>query len=66
MKVSLYENNAAVNSFEWGIEETSTVLCIGLETHSVAKQVSVVDGWVKIKILLMVQLKGLTAKLKLM
>ena len=43
-----------------------TVMCISLETRSVAKQVSVVVGWVKIKILLMAQLKGLTAKLKLM
>ena len=32
----------------------------------VAKQVSVAVGWVKIKILLMAQLKGLTAKFKLM
>ena len=32
----------------------------------VAKQVSVEVGWVKIKILLMAQLKGLTAKFKLM
>ena len=32
----------------------------------VAKQVSVAVGWVKIKTLLMAQLKGLTAKFKLM
>ena len=43
-----------------------TVVCISLETRSVAKQVSVAVGWVKIKILLMAQLKGLTAKFKLM
>ena len=36
------------------------------QTRSVAKQVSVAVGWVKIKILLMAQLKGLTAKFKLM
>ena len=45
---------------------TGTVVCISLETRSVAKQLSVVVGWVKIKILLMAQLKGLTAKFKLM
>ena len=44
----------------------ATVVCISLETRSVAKQVSVAVGWVKIKILLMAQLKGLTAKFKLM
>ena len=44
----------------------TTVVCISLETRSVAKQVSVAVGWVKIKILLMAQLKGLTAKFKLM
>ena len=44
----------------------STVVCISLETRSVAKQVSVAVGWVKIKISLMAQLKGLTAKFKLM
>ena len=44
----------------------STVVCISLETRSVAKQMSVAVGWVKIKILLMAQLKGLTAKFKLM
>ena len=32
----------------------------------VAKQVSVAVGWVKIEISLMAQLKGLTAKFKLM
>ena len=44
----------------------ATVVCISLETRSVAKQVSVAVGWVKIKISLMAQLKGLTAKFKLM
>ena len=43
-----------------------TVVCISLETRSVAKQVSVAVGWDKIKISLMAQLKGLTAKFKLM
>ena len=41
-----------------------TVVCISLETRSVAKQVSVAVGWVKTKILLMAQLKGLKAKFK--
>ena len=45
---------------------TCTVLCISLETRSVARQTSVAAGWVKIKILSMAQLKGLTAKFKLM
>ena len=44
----------------------STVVLIRDQTRSVAKQVSVVVGWVKIKISLMAQLKGLTAKFKLM
>ena len=44
----------------------SIVVCISLEMRSVAKQVSVAIGWVKIKISLMAQLKGLTAKFKLM
>ena len=43
-----------------------TVVCISLEMRSVAKQVSVAVGWVKIGISLMAQLKGLTAKFKLM
>ena len=43
-----------------------TVVCISLETRSVAKQVSVAVGWVKIKISIMARLKGLTAKFKLM
>ena len=43
-----------------------TVICKSLHTASVAKQVSVAVGWVKIKFLLMAQLKGLTAKFKLM
>ena len=46
--------------------DSVTVVCISLETRSVAKQVSVAVGWVKIKISLMAQLKGLTAKFKLM
>ena len=46
--------------------EYHTVVCISLEMHSVAKQVSVSVGWVKIKTSLMAQLKGLTAKFKLM
>ena len=44
----------------------STVVLIRDQTRSVAKQVSVAVGWVKIEILLMAQLKGLTAKFKLM
>ena len=44
----------------------STVVLIRDQTRSVAKQVSVAVGWVKIKISLMAQLKGLTAKFKLM
>ena len=44
----------------------STVVLIRDQTRSVAKQVSVAVGWVKMKILLMAQLKGLTAKFKLM
>ena len=36
------------------------MVCISLETRSVAKQLSVAVGWVKIKISLMAQLKGLT------
>ena len=43
-----------------------TVVCISLETSNVAKQVSVAVGWVKIKISLMAQLKGLTVNFKLM
>ena len=46
--------------------DVPTVVCISLETSSVAKQVSVVVGWVKINISLMAQLKGLTANFKLM
>ena len=48
------------------METVITVVCITLETRSVAKQVSVVVGWIKIKILLMAQMKALTAKFKLM
>ena len=43
-----------------------TVLCISLETQSVPRKASVAVGWVKIKIWSMAQLKGLTAKFKLM
>ena len=43
-----------------------TVVLIRDQTCSVAKQVSVAVGWVKIEISLMAQLKGLTAKFKLM
>ena len=57
----------------WGLVPTKfqtnqehTVICKSLHTASVAKQVSVAVGWVKIKFLLMAQLKGLTAKFKLM
>ena len=48
------------------LKYSATVVCISLEMRSVAKQVSVAVGWVKIKISLMAQLKGLTAKFKLM
>ena len=44
----------------------NTVVLIRDQTRSVAKQVSVAVGWVKIEISLMAQLKGLTAKFKLM
>ena len=43
-----------------------TVVLIRDQTRSVAKQVSVAVGWVKIKISLMAQLKGLTSNFKLM
>ena len=43
-----------------------TVVCISLETRSVARQASVAVGWVKIRIWSMAQLKGLTTKFKLM
>ena len=43
-----------------------TVICKSLHTASVAKQVSVAVGWVKIKISLIAQLKVLTDKFKLM
>ena len=42
-----------------------TVVCISLETCSIASQPSVAVGWVKIKVWSMAQLKGLTAKFKL-
>ena len=45
---------------------TATVVLIRDQTRSVAKQVSVAVGWVKIEISFMAQLKGLTAKFKLM
>ena len=44
----------------------TTVVCISNFTPSVAKQVRFAVGWDKIKISLMAQLKGLTAKFKLM
>ena len=47
-------------------DKVSTVVLIRDQTRSVAKQVSVAVGWVKIRISLMAQLKGLTAKFKLM
>ena len=47
-------------------QKVDTVVCISLETRSVAKQVSLAVGWVKIAISLMAQLKGLTARFKLM
>ena len=43
-----------------------TVVLIRDQMRSVAKQVSVAVGWVKIKISFMAQLKGLIAKFKLM
>ena len=43
-----------------------TVVLIRDQTRSVAKQVSVAVGGVNIEISLMAQLKGLTAKFKLM
>ena len=46
--------------------EIDTGVLIRDLTRSVAKQVSVAVDWVKIKISLMAQLKGLTAKFKLM
>ena len=50
----------------FGLISLYTVLCISLETRSVARQASVAVGWVKIEIWSMAQLKGLTAKFKLM
>ena len=54
--------------FTFGITTVAsgTVVCISLETRSFAKQLSVAVRWEKIKISLMAQLKGLTAKFKLM
>ena len=49
-----------------GTSFMTTVVLIRDQTRSVAKQVSVAVGWVKIEISLMAQLKGLTAKFKLM
>ena len=48
------------------MKSKNTVVCISLETRSVASQPSVALVWVKIKIWSMAQLKGLTAKFKLM
>ena len=45
---------------------TVTVVCISLETRSIASQPSVAVGWVKIKVWSMPHLKGLTANFKLM
>ena len=44
----------------------NTVVCISLETRSIASQPSVAVGWVKIKVWSMPHLKGLTANFKLM
>ena len=44
----------------------TTVMCISLETRSIASQPSVAVGWVKIKVWSMPHLKGLTANFKLM
>ena len=60
-----FEKGYIISRFIWYAKEY-TVVCISLETRSVAKQVSVAVGWDKLKILLMAQLKGLTAKFKLM
>ena len=50
-----------------GLSQSELQPCAIENLHlGVAKQVSVAVGWVKIKILLMAQLKGLTAKFKLM
>ena len=43
-----------------------TVVCISLETRSIASQQSVAVGWVKIKVWSMPHLKGLAANFKLM
>ena len=53
-------------SSEEGVQLFDTVVLVRDQTCSVTKQVSVAVGWVKIKISLMAQLKGLTAKFKLM
>ena len=63
----IVSNSLKFELVQFFLDQTlDTVVCISLETRSVAKQVSVAVGWVKIKILLMAQLKGLTAKFKLM
>ena len=72
-------NSKILSNFELSFEKFTSVLthfvwekhvlqpCAIENLHlGVAKQVSVAVGWVKIKILLMAQLKGLTAKFKLM
>ena len=43
-----------------------TVVCISLETRSIAIQPSVAVGWVQTKVWSMPHLKGLTANFKLM
>ena len=49
-----------------GTQYIDTVVCISLETLSIASQPSVAVGWVKIKVWSMPHLKGLTANFKLM
>ena len=71
LKWSLSTCKKLLKHFFWdiflfqGISE-DTVVLIRDQMRIVAKQVSVAVGWVKIKISLMAQLKGLTAKFKLM
>ena len=52
--------------FDKGNFDLLTVVCISLETRSIASQPSVAVGWVKIKVWSMPHLKGLTANFKLM
>ena len=46
--------------------QPATVVCISLETCSIAGLPSVAVGWVKIKVWSIPHLKGLTANFKLM